>query len=67
MKGFTNLAIGSLQMVTYQLMRCSSKDYYQKLGDRHYEIGIQSLTLGAKEFLPGAAFALITKSFVSRK
>ncbi len=54
-KGIANLAIGSLQMVTWQLMRCSSKEYYKKLADRHFEIGMQSLSMGARECFPAAA------------
>ncbi|MBX7067018.1 MAG: hypothetical protein K1X28_07290 [Parachlamydiales bacterium] len=67
LKGITNLVIGSLQMVTYQLMRCSSKDYYQKLAKRHYEIGTQSLFRGVKEFVPGALAAVSTYLFVAQK
>lgn len=67
LKGLTNLAIGSLQMATYQFMSRSSNAHYQKLGTRHYEIGMQSLSRGVKEFFPGAAAALIAYAFVSRK
>ncbi len=55
-KGLTNLALGGLEYLTGKCMKCySGSAYYEKESARHLDLGTKTLTLGAKEFFPGAA------------
>jgi hypothetical protein len=56
-RGALNIAIGTLQLLTYQLTRYSQNAYWQNISQRHYQIGSAALTKGLKQFVPGAMIA----------
>lgn len=52
-KGITNLAVGCLQLVSSQLMKCSTnQEYRTTIAARHVQIGTAAVKQGLQELFP---------------
>lgn len=64
-KGITNLAVGCLQLLSSQLMKCSTnEDYRTKISSRHVQIGTEAVKQGLHELLP--AICVIGSGYLLR-